>query len=70
MSGIPYESRSAMRTGRADEAPEADTVEQYWPAAGEDPGDEDEFDVPLEADPADAAEQRRVVGDADEEDYR
>ncbi|TDW87111.1 MULTISPECIES: hypothetical protein [Kribbella] len=32
--------------------------------------EESEPDVPVEADPADVEEQRREVGDSDEDDYR
>jgi hypothetical protein len=53
------------------EAPEADVVEQETDAVP-DSGDsaEDPADLPLEADPADVAEQARGVGSGDEEDYR
>ena len=34
-----------------------------------DPGDET-YAVPLEADPADSAEQRQLVGGEDDDDYR
>ncbi|SDG92533.1 hypothetical protein SAMN05421505_109136 [Sinosporangium album] len=50
------------------EAPEADTVEQHRNLR-EDSGDWPPPGVPLEADPADAADQARVV-DVDEDDYR
>jgi hypothetical protein len=32
--------------------------------------DENDFSVPLEADPADTAEQHQLVGGEDEDDYR
>jgi hypothetical protein len=32
--------------------------------------DEDDYSVPLEADPADTAEQHHLVGGEDEDDYR
>jgi hypothetical protein len=51
------------------EAPEADAVEQALPAAPDEPED-DVFDLPLEADPADAVDQRRRAGSHDEDDYR
>jgi hypothetical protein len=60
------------------EAPDADAAEQHLDAApdadDEEAGDEpDELalveELPLEADQADAAEQARVVGQADDE-YR
>ncbi|MFG1817317.1 hypothetical protein ACGFIF_26415 [Kribbella sp. NPDC049174] len=51
-----------------DDAPEADVLDQRQSAAtdrrAEDSG------VPIEADPADVDEQRREVGDTDEDDYR
>ena len=51
------------------EAPEADVVEQETDVAVAEPGDEMD-DVPLEADPADAADQAREVGRDEDEDYR
>jgi hypothetical protein len=53
------------------EAPEADVVEQETDAVP-DSGDSDEVpaDMPLEANPADVAEQARGVGLGDDEDYR
>jgi len=47
-----------------DDAPEADVLDQRQSPAPDDSG------VPIEADPADVDEQRREVGDADEDDYR
>lgn len=56
------------------EAPEADAVEQETDAVptSEDSDEalEELEDVPLEANPADAAEQAREVGPDDTEDYR
>ena len=52
------------------EAPEADVLEQYQPSAGLDEVIEPDADLPDEADPADVDEQRRTVGEADEDDYR
>jgi hypothetical protein len=53
------------------EAPEADVVEQETDAVPTpDDSAEDLEDVPLEADPADAAEQAREVDLADDEDHR
>lgn len=53
------------------EVPEADAVEQDADAAPA-PGEsaEDPADVPLEADPADAADQAREVSLDENEDYR
>ncbi|MFF3665292.1 hypothetical protein [Microtetraspora malaysiensis] len=50
------------------ETPEADAVEQHQRVR---PSDQNRWpdQVPMEADPADATEQERVVED-DEEDYR
>jgi hypothetical protein len=76
MSSTPNESRQevfdrpAFPADRPDEAPEADAVEQSLPVAADEPDDEDDFEVPIEVDPADAVDQRRKVGDQDEEDYR
>jgi hypothetical protein len=54
------------------EAPEADTAEQHLDVV-EEPSESDDSDsgagTPMEADPYDAAEQRRVVR-TDEDDYR
>jgi hypothetical protein len=62
------------------EAPEADAAEQQAEAVApddvvDDDADDDEAEdeavsVPLEADPADAAEQARMVRGVDDEDYR
>jgi hypothetical protein len=49
------------------EAPEADAVEQSAEVVPD--GDEPVADIPLDVDPADAIEQRRVVG-GDDDDYR
>jgi len=49
------------------EAPEADVVEQRLPVRGV---GEQRGSVPLEVDPADAAEQDRVVDIDDDDDYR
>ena len=51
------------------EAPEADAVEQEADVAVAEPG-EQLPGVPLEADPADAADQAREVGLDEDEDYR
>ncbi len=51
-----------------DDAPEADVLEQRQGSAADSrAGDSG---VPIEADPADVDEQRREVGDADEDEYR
>jgi hypothetical protein len=53
------------------EAPEADTAEQETDAVPDpEDADEDQLDVPLEADVADSAEQAREVGLGEDEDYR
>ena len=51
-----------------DDAPEADVLEQRQSSSGGRP--RRGSGVLLEADPADVEEQRREVGDADEDDYR
>jgi len=51
-----------------DDVPEADVLEQRQSSAVE--GHAEDSGVPIEADPADVDEQRREVGDADEDDYR
>jgi hypothetical protein len=59
-------------TGRGLDEPEPDVAEQHQEAVpGADESDQIELPdrVPLEADPADAAEQARVV-ELGEEDYR
>lgn len=50
------------------DVPEADLVEQRTSAASDDGGDDDAAPppTPLEADPADAAEQRRSVPEDDD----
>ncbi len=53
-----------------DDAPEADVLEQYQPAAGLEELIDTEADLPDEADPADVDEQHRTVGEAGEDDYR
>ncbi|MBN6051413.1 hypothetical protein JYK22_05655 [Nonomuraea sp. RK-328] len=58
-----FEEEGAMSI----EAPEADALDQHRPAR-EDTGGR-RPDLPLEADPADAADQDRVV-DLDDDDYR
>ncbi len=52
-----------------DDAPEADVLEQRQSSTVVDDRPEDSGAL-LEADPVEVAEQRRVVGDADEDDYR
>jgi hypothetical protein len=52
-----------------DDAPEADVLEQRQSSTVVDDRPDD-FGVPIEADPADVDEQRRDVGDDDEDDYR
>lgn len=51
------------------EDPDADVAEQLQPVDDDESADiaEDPGDVPLEADPADVAEQREVVPDFDDE---
>jgi hypothetical protein len=52
------------------ERPEADSVEQDRDVVpGADQDDDQDIEVPFEADPADAAEQGREVG-SDEDEYR
>lgn len=53
------------------EAPTADAIEQHQPLPGEDdePADSVPFELPDEADEADAAEQHLEVSD-DEDNYR
>jgi hypothetical protein len=53
-----------------DDAPEADVLEQYQPPAGLDELIPDDAELPTEADPADVEEQRREVGESDDDDYR
>jgi hypothetical protein len=52
-----------------DDAPEADVLEQRQSSTVVDDLAED-GGVPIEADPADVDEQRREVGEDDEDDYR
>ena len=52
-----------------DDAPEADVLDQRQSSTVVDDRGEDSG-VPAEADPADVDEQRREVGDEDEDDYR
>ncbi|HEU5418463.1 MAG TPA: hypothetical protein VFV41_12305 [Streptosporangiaceae bacterium] len=53
------------------EASEADAAEQEATSLpGDDETDSEQAGVPLEADPADAAEQAREVPDNEDEDYR
>jgi hypothetical protein len=52
-----------------DEAPEADVLEQRQRSTVVDDRSEQD-DVPVEADPADVEDQRRSIGDDDEDDYR
>jgi hypothetical protein len=55
--------------GRNPETPDADALEQAWPAGPLATGDRPR--VPLEANEADAVEQAQVVGlDDDDEGYR
>jgi hypothetical protein len=59
-------------TERSPETPSADAAEQHTPVSGgEEPAAEPEWprEVPFDADPADAADQRRRV-ELDEDDYR
>jgi hypothetical protein len=53
-----------------DDAPEADVLEQYQPPAGLDELIDADDEPPTEADPADVQEQRRTIGETDEDDYR
>ena len=55
--------------GVPDDAPEADVLEQRQASTVVDDRPE-ESAVPIEADPADVDDQRREVGDPDEDDYR
>ncbi|TDD15464.1 hypothetical protein E1218_31410 [Kribbella turkmenica] len=52
-----------------DDAPEADVLEQRQSQTVTDRRPDDSG-VPIEADPADVDDQRREVGDEDEDDYR
>jgi hypothetical protein len=61
---------TTFRAGLADEAPEADVVEQHRSASRWSQNGSDTFVVPPEADPADAQEQYEGVGNGDEDDYR
>ncbi|GAB1821370.1 hypothetical protein [Herbidospora sp. RD11066] len=58
-----------MSENEASEAPEADVAEQNRAVAEEPEEDAWPEDLPLEADPADAADQKRTYDD-DEDDYR
>jgi hypothetical protein len=49
------------------EDPDADVVEQLTPIEDDDDSVEDPSELPLEADPADVAEQREVVPEYDDE---
>jgi hypothetical protein len=49
------------------EDPDADVVEQLTPIEDDDDAVEDPSELPLEADPADVAEQRQVVPEYDDE---
>jgi hypothetical protein len=53
-----------------DDTPEADVLEQYQPPAGLNELIDDDDELPAEADAADVGEQRRDIGEADEDDYR
>jgi hypothetical protein len=53
-----------------DDAPEADVLEQRQSSDRDQGEDGEDGGVPIEADPADVDEQRREVGDPDEDDYR
>jgi hypothetical protein len=68
--GAWYHEEAARLTDRDTETPEDDAAEQQMEAVdpGED-GDEEFDETPLEADPADAAEQQRAVSPGDDE-YR
>ncbi|MGW1343682.1 hypothetical protein ACWCOV_21720 [Kribbella sp. NPDC002412] len=52
-----------------DDAPEADVLEQQQSSTVVD-DHSGESGTPIEADPADVDEQRREIGDVDEDDYR
>jgi hypothetical protein len=52
------------------EAPEADVLEQYQEPSGLGEHDSDPTETPDEANPADVDEQRRSIGEADDDDYR
>ncbi|GAA1601734.1 hypothetical protein GCM10009789_64930 [Kribbella sancticallisti] len=53
-----------------DEAPEADVLEQYQMPSGLEQQQDEVTEPPVEADPADVDEQRRSIGEADDDDYR
>ena len=62
----------AVSDERADdpEIPVADAVEQHTPLTEDDPEEDLWRPVPDAVDPADATEQRRGVGHAEEDDHR
>ncbi len=66
MSDVEWDSSDDI------EAPTDDAVEQHQPLPGgsEQPEVPEDFDVPAEADEADAAEQHMGIEDNDEDSYR
>ena len=71
MSETDYEGRGYENSYDTvpDDAPEADVLEQRQGSTVVDDRAGDDV-LPTEADPADVGEQRREVGDDDEDDYR
>lgn len=60
-----------LGTDRPDDAPEADVLEQRLPPTGDEPEPDDEdYEVPADANPADVADQHRSAGETDDNDYR
>ena len=69
MSDVSWESSEDISEDI--EAPTDDVVEQHQTLPGEpEPGSLPEFELPDEADEADAAEQHIEVGDDEDENYR
>ena len=66
MSDVSWDSSEDI------EVPTADAVEQRQPVPGEPDVSElpTDFELPIEADEGDAAEQHMEVDDEDEDDYR
>jgi hypothetical protein len=64
-----YERRTVMKS--YSDPPREEALEDVLEVElEEDLEDEDSYSVPLEADPADTAEQHQLVGGDDEEEYR
>jgi hypothetical protein len=69
MSETDHEGYAMSYDSVPDDAPEADVLEQRQGSTVVDDRQGDDG-LPIEADPADVGEQRREVGDDDEDDYR